>query len=395
MSISLRFFSFKVKRVSHLLAKVRKIVGFFHRNTTANRVLANKADLLNLPSHKLIIDVVTRWNSAYDMVARFAEMQPAVYSTLISKEISSVKEKDLNSLTDEDIAIAEEMISCLKPMKDITTMLCTESEPTLSVVKPILTQLLGSLTENNVTDSATVKEMKAVMKNDIESRYEKQSGLLNLATALDPRFKTLPFLSDEAKFEVYSALTAEAAKFTSINVPEVKTEPGTEQNALRLARPLPALPSLEEEMPAAGGESVPVSVEKAEAKAVKVEVVQTSSVLQEILGDVYFVKAEPAKTPMEQAELQVSAYKKEAPVSLTTSPLTWWKDQEYTYPLLAKVARNLLCIPATSVPSERVFSTAGDIVTQQRSSIKPKHVDMLIFLKKNLPKKTKTMKKSK
>ena len=172
---------------------------------------------------------------------------------------------------------------------------------------------------------------------------------------------------------------------TSINVPEVKTEPGTEQNALRLARPLPALPSLGKEMPAAGGESVPVSVKK--AKAVKVEVVQTSSVLQEILGDVYFVKAEPAKTPMEQAELQVSAYKKEAPVPLTTSPLTWWKDQEYTYPLLAKVARNLLCIPATSVPSERVFSTAGDIVTQQRSSIKRKHVDMLIFLKKNLPKK--------
>ena len=41
-------------------------------------------------------------------------------------------------------------------------------------------------------------------------------------------------------------------------------------------------------------------------------------------------------------------------------------------------------IPGTSVPSERVFSTAGDVVTAQRATLKSKHVDMLIFLKKNL-----------
>ncbi len=43
-----------------------------------------------------------------------------------------------------------------------------------------------------------------------------------------------------------------------------------------------------------------------------------------------------------------------------------------------------LCIPGTSVPAERVFSTAGDIVNAQRSVLRPDHVDQLIFLKKNL-----------
>ncbi len=38
-----------------------------------------------------------------------------------------------------------------------------------------------------------------------------------------------------------------------------------------------------------------------------------------------------------------------------------------------------LCIPGTSVPAERVFSTAGDIVNAQRSVLRPYHVDQLIF----------------
>ncbi|XP_069114244.1 E3 SUMO-protein ligase ZBED1-like isoform X1 [Argopecten irradians] len=56
--------SLKVKAISHLLAKIRKTVAFFHRSTTANALLKTQADLLSLPGHKLVIDVPTRWNSA-------------------------------------------------------------------------------------------------------------------------------------------------------------------------------------------------------------------------------------------------------------------------------------------------------------------------------------------
>ena len=121
-----------------------------------------------------------------------------MYSALTSKDISSVKEKDLNTLSDEDISLAEELIACLKPMKDITTMLCMESEPTKSVVKAILSQLKAMLTSIDL-ENATVSEMKAIMKSDIESRYAKQSNVLNMSTALDPRFKNLPYLSDEER----------------------------------------------------------------------------------------------------------------------------------------------------------------------------------------------------
>lgn len=77
-------------------------------------------------------------------------------------------------------------------------------------------------------------------------------------------------------------------------------------------------------------------------------------------------------------------YKKDTSIPLTSCPLKWWKEKAQMYPLILPLAKAYLTVPATSVPSERVFSTAGDIVNAQRSQLLPENVDMLIFLQKNL-----------
>ena len=45
------------------------------------------------------------------------------------------------------------------------------------------------------------------------------------------------------------------------------------------------------------------------------------------------------------------------------------------YKTLAKLAQKLLCIQATSVPSERLFSTAGNTVFNMTASFNPSTVD--------------------
>lgn len=67
-----------------------------------------------------------------------------------------------------------------------------------------------------------------------------------------------------------------------------------------------------------------------------------------------------------------------------TDPLEWLGQHEAHFPQVAKLARKYLCIPATSSPSERAFSTSGNIVTCQRSALKPARVDQLVFLALNL-----------
>lgn len=71
--------------VSKLMARVRRIVAYFHYSSVASSVLKDKQKNLGVPEHKLIIDVQTRWNSALDMLARFLEQQAPVYAALTSK----------------------------------------------------------------------------------------------------------------------------------------------------------------------------------------------------------------------------------------------------------------------------------------------------------------------
>ena len=64
--------------------------------------------------------------------------------------------------------------------------------------------------------------------------------------------------------------------------------------------------------------------------------------------------------------------------------LKWWAAKKGELPLLAELAREYLCIPASSSPSERLFSHAGNIVTDTRHSLDPENVSMLLFIKENL-----------
>ena len=80
---------------------------------------------------------------------------------------------------------------------------------------------------------------------------------------------------------------------------------------------------------------------------------------------------------------EILTYQAKQGLKSTDDPLLFWKQHASELPRLTKLALKYACVQGSSVASERIFSTAGDIVTAERSCIDPEHVDRLIFLKKN------------
>lgn len=80
---------------------------------------------------------------------------------------------------------------------------------------------------------------------------------------------------------------------------------------------------------------------------------------------------------------ELESYLQQPTLPRNEDPLLWWNSHKRKFPTLARIARKFLAIPAYSTPSERVFSTAENIVSTKRSSLLPENANVLIFLYQN------------
>ena len=82
------------------------------------------------------------------------------------------------------------------------------------------------------------------------------------------------------------------------------------------------------------------------------------------LDDVIFIKA--THSPAEDAAQQeVHRYLRSDPKDLHLPLLKWWEANQVFYPNISRIAKTHLAVPASSVPSERVFSLAGSLVNKK------------------------------
>lgn len=91
-------------------------------------------------------------------------------------------------------------------------------------------------------------------------------------------------------------------------------------------------------------------------------------------------KSTPIGTATSRAIVELQRYMEDSIISRHQDPLKWWKDHSYNYPNLSILAKNKLCHLGTSVPCERVLSSAGLVLSDRRCRLKSEKVNMLLFL---------------
>ncbi|CAM9225809.1 unnamed protein product, partial [Laminaria digitata] len=87
----------------------------------------------------------------------------------------------------------------------------------------------------------------------------------------------------------------------------------------------------------------------------------------------------------EEYEAQLTAellqYRGMKPLREDANPLQWWEEHRSTLPLLKELAARVLCVPASSASSERLFSKAGLTLTKQRARLTGSRVAQLVTVR--------------
>ncbi|KAJ4796690.1 Zinc finger BED domain-containing protein RICESLEEPER 2 [Rhynchospora pubera] len=58
--------------------------------------------------------------------------------------------------------------------------------------------------------------------------------------------------------------------------------------------------------------------------------------------------------------------------------LSWWKLKAAKYPILSRLARDILAVPISTVASESTFSNSGRTLSPIRSSLNDESIEALI-----------------
>jgi hypothetical protein len=81
---------------------------------------------------------------------------------------------------------------------------------------------------------------------------------------------------------------------------------------------------------------------------------------------------------------ELDEFSREEGIAMNKCPLEWWAARASRYPVLAEMARVYLAVPASSAPSERVFSVAKLVLSDKRRRLDVDRVARLMFMKRNM-----------
>lgn len=300
--------------------------------TTDSRHLAMLATLLK--EHKqnvtlTVCDTSSGWLVISDTFTQLSKLKEMIATVLGGK-------KEVN-LSDGQWTLLHEVIQALQGVKAAVAVMGDARNKSGSCWLPVMQgvlQHIESLTEADISEDGQV--FRNTLASELKSRCELNeilpSSLMMQASAIDPRFHHLRFLSEDDRIPVIDELKQRLAE----NHKET------------------------ERVGAGGTKSDP----------------QDDSPFFALLGEDEFNKK--SVRPEEEIDL----FRLERPVSRETDPLNWWSLNQHRFPGLAKLARSILCVPVAASPLCKSDEVAAAL--ENRKRLDHRHVDAQVFLHKNL-----------
>jgi len=336
-----------VQSINDIKTKVKNIVAYFHQSTVA----AAKLEELQVQMRpdqgplKLKNDVITRWNSTFHMCQRLCEVQEPLNATI------AVLMNPVECLTTEEWQALREIAVVLKPFDAVTTEISAETSVTASKVIMLARGLSTACHKILPTlTNAVAKVLTSKLLEGMQKRFGcmESNNLLARTTFLDPRFKKKGFVTESGYNSVKESITAAISR--------------------ELAASSSQASSLEAQAP--DRPEIPLQS-------------SFTDVDDLIWGEFDRTVAVEVRNPQASAMSLVRQFVEEPNIGRRDDPLAWWRARMQVYRELVPLARKSFCIVATSVPSERIFSKTGQLISARRNRLAAKTVKMVMFLNVN------------
>ncbi|CAH1114870.1 unnamed protein product [Psylliodes chrysocephalus] len=331
--------SLKSETLEIIFKKCRNLVGHFKHSSLASDKLKSVQEQMRLPLLKVKQDVPTRWNSCFIMLKRLNEIKEPLCVALAS----STKPPQFPTVEEWDII--NEIIKVLKSADDMTTIISSQSYPTLSMVIPLVRGFQYTLRNiNTVTEVGTALKLKLLETMNRRFGGFETSKIVAKASFMDPRFKKLAFGNEENANSAEKWVSEELKLMFALKKNQTFNIQSSQQ------------PQAEE---------------------------QEENILPNIWAhfDKKISAVKTYSTPASMGMITIRQYLEMEILDRKKDPfLEFWAKHKLSFAELYDLALKYLSIPATSVPSERVFSKAGQLTNSRRNRLSPKNLDQIIFL---------------
>lgn len=135
----------------------------------------------------MVLDYPGVWISTHNMLEQMV-LRRSIITTLL--EHMEGIDPEMVEVTNDQWKVMEDLVAVLEPFKVTTMTLSEEKIPQISLLKPLLWQLVSSHLKVQESDGETAKTFKESLSDMLCERYAdcNVTLLLQIATTLDPRY---------------------------------------------------------------------------------------------------------------------------------------------------------------------------------------------------------------
>ncbi|KAL5724555.1 hypothetical protein ACHQM5_007798 [Ranunculus cassubicifolius] len=347
-----------LKHVKNSILNIRESVLHVRSSQGKMEKFHDNCRTLGMKEKTLPLDVDTRWDSTYLMLNAAIPYQKVFDLFFCGSEFANIP-------THMDWKNAIVIRDFFKIFSASTKLFSGSNYVTSSAFCYQLTKILLHL--DLYSKEPCFKPIYEAMKKKFDKYWKQVPLSLALASIMDPRYKI-----SVLELCIDLIYPTQAQSVSSGTPPSSADSPELTESQKKLKVYTTRLNGMYEEYRQKMNGSGPGLAEGSSS------LVEDDDIVSKMLSQRKDSSIQAAKSELQQyLDQPVYKVKKDEVFDV----LEWWKAEEGNYPILSTLARDLLTIPVSTVPSESAFSASGRVVSKHRCSLKPNLVEALMCLR--------------